>query len=327
MRPNRKRAILAAAIACTGLAAAAAPAAAAPRRTMPSDPAVASFRTVDVPGAYGTEVNALNDHGTLVGTYFTDQGAENFGFIEQGTQLTTLNYPNTSGVTWAAGINDRGYVVGIYNDAGGSGHGWMRTPDGTFTQIDDPLAANGPGLGTSPSTINNAGVIVGYYFDSSGAAHGYIDDDGTFKTIDAPGAGTMADQGTALTDITDNGLILGFYIDPNGVSHGFIYTSGRFIDFNAPGAGTSAGQGTYPAGIGQNGVIAGTDENASGYAGWELANGRFLNLDDPNAGTGSLNSQPLGTYIFDLDPSGDAVSGAYWDSDGVEHGFVAALSH
>jgi hypothetical protein len=57
-------------------------------------------------------------------------------------------------------------------------------------------------------------------------------------------------------------------------------------------------------------VIAGSIENADGYSGWPLANRHFLTLDDPDAATGFLNSQPLGTYPFDIDPRGNEISGA-----------------
>jgi hypothetical protein len=196
--------------------------AAHPAQAEPDHPAGAVFRTVDVPGANGTEVNAVNDYRVLAGTYFTDQGADMFGFIDAGTRLITLNYPHTSGVTLASAIDDRGDVLGLYTDGTGPAHAWIRSPNGTFTQIDDPQAASGPGLGTVPNAINDDGVTVGYYEDANNVGHAYIDNHGRFKTIDAPGAGTMSGQGTSFDSITDTGVISGFYIDANGVSHGFI---------------------------------------------------------------------------------------------------------
>src|SRR5579862_1632250 len=59
----------------------------------------ATFRTIDVPGAYGTMVTGVTDNGIAGGSYFTDEGAKSHGFIEQGDQLVKFDYPGTSGVT------------------------------------------------------------------------------------------------------------------------------------------------------------------------------------------------------------------------------------
>jgi hypothetical protein len=44
--------------------------------------------------------------------------------------------------TFAFGINASGQIVGAYRDASGT-HGLLRTSNGTFTTLNDPLATGG----------------------------------------------------------------------------------------------------------------------------------------------------------------------------------------
>jgi probable HAF family extracellular repeat protein len=61
-----------------------------------------------------------------------------------------------------------GQIVGRYSDANGS-HGFLYS-NGTYTTLDDPLAANG----TQAFGINDSGQIVGYYSDASFTEHGFL---------------------------------------------------------------------------------------------------------------------------------------------------------
>src|SRR5205085_10340609 len=93
------------------------------------------------------------------------------GFLRGlSSNYTTIDNPhmatNSSGnqYTEPSGINNLGQIVGSYSDAAGS-HGFLRSPAGVFTTINDPNA--NPGT-TSVNGINNLGVIVGTFTDSSG---------------------------------------------------------------------------------------------------------------------------------------------------------------
>ena len=206
------------------------------------------FRTVDFPGAADSGINAVNDHGVVLGTYFDNAGGS-FGFIESGRRPPiTLNYPGTSGVTHPSAMNDADISDGNYQDAGGVFDGWIRSATGKFTQIDDPLAGTQNGQGTAPQNINDAGIIVGDYVDNNGVIHGFVDRNGTFTTVDAPGAGTASGQGTYVLGINDEGVLTGDYVDASGLSHSFVDILGSFFEFEAPGAGTGPGQGSYAGG-------------------------------------------------------------------------------
>lgn len=93
--------------------------------------------------------------------------------------LTVLDVPgpgtqNNQGATTRR-INSAGTIMGNYSDANNATHGYLRSPDGTFTTIDAPNAfqgANSPG--TFITHINARGAIVGYYFDAQGTRHGFV---------------------------------------------------------------------------------------------------------------------------------------------------------
>lgn len=99
-------------------------------------------------------------------------------------------------------------------------HGFVRTADGTISNIDDPSAGTASGQGTVAFVVNTAGVIAGYYIDSSKVQHGFVlAVNGTFTTIDPPGTiSTFADG------INTAGDVCGYYIDASRVSHGFLWT-------------------------------------------------------------------------------------------------------
>ena len=276
--------------------------------------ASAQFRTVDVPGALWTAANAVNNKGTVVGAWVGSPGGPfGFGYIEKpGAQPTTFNFPGTYDVTAPSALNDWGTAVGAYLDSSGVPHGWVRWPSGRFTQLDDPAGVGG----TSLFQINDAGVIVGGYTDASGTGHGFVYDHGTFTTLDFPGA-----VGTALTGVNNSGAIVGSYTDAFGVYHGFRYEHGTFTTIDAPGAGTASGQGTPALSISASGVIVGfvTNDSGGGFFGWLLTKGQFSSLDEPNAAPGL--SVPL-----NISSNGRYVSGEYFDTSGVLHGYVATLT-
>lgn len=282
----------------------------------------ARFRTVDVPGAFGTNINGVTDAGALVGTYYTHRGHDAFGFIKRAKHLTKFNYPGTKGVTYPGSINDHGTAVGLYTDATGTDHGWTRSATGHFHKLDYPSAASGKGVGTRPSGINDAGVIVGEYIDKKGVDHGFIHSPKSgFRTVDAPGAGTRSGQGTILNAINDAGVIVGHYFDAHGVGHGFVYSQGRFFDFDGPGAGTRPRRGTVPTGITRAGVIDGfIVYGGKGFnSGWLLSGWQFSRLNDPVAPPG--RSAPLG-----INQNGAKACGTYFTAAGkIAHGFVATL--
>ena len=122
----------------------------------------------------------------------------------------------------------------------------------------------------------------------------------------------------------------GIYADSNNAYHGFVRSAAgaitTFDDPNAPTANSS--RGTFPMAMNDAGQIVGfyTTGNyntTSLYRGflYSVSSGTFTELDEPNAGTGDINSyQKQGTVPMAINASG-TVTGYYMDSSGNRHGF------
>jgi hypothetical protein len=114
------------------------------------------------------------------------------------------------------GNNDRGQIVGEYQDDRGLGHGSLLDGD-RFTTIDVPGAK-----GTNAAKINNLGQVVGSYsdVDTDLEAIGvrlrvFLLDRGRFTRLDFTDA--LSSQAFG---INDRGQIVGEYQDTAGTYHG-----------------------------------------------------------------------------------------------------------
>lgn len=87
-----------------------------------------AFTTVDPPGATETELLGLNDHGIAVGFDVVNGVTHGIIYDSKTGTFTTLDDPNASGFTLFNGINDKGDIVGFYQDATGNTHGLLATP-------------------------------------------------------------------------------------------------------------------------------------------------------------------------------------------------------
>jgi probable HAF family extracellular repeat protein len=127
--------------------------------------------------------------------------------------FTTFDVPGVMG-TAASGINNRGQIVGEFDDATGQ-HGFLK--DGArYTTLDVPGATE-----TVAFRINDGGQIVGAFQDAAGN-HAFLKDGATFTTLDVPGA-----RNTVTFGINDGGQIVGFFQDAMGAMDGFVATQGR----------------------------------------------------------------------------------------------------
>jgi uncharacterized membrane protein len=153
------------------------------------------------PGAFLTEIRAINNRGQMVGDYHDATGSH--GFLLDGGVFTPIDVKLTGASdTSAAGINDRGDIAGDFvlngNTAG------FEFSDGRYTVFDQPACFCAALYG-----INNRGEIVG-----RAVPHGFLLDDGVYTFIDVPGAFE-----TASFSINDRGSVVGFYtkLGPGGV--------------------------------------------------------------------------------------------------------------
>ena len=85
-----------------------------------------------------SEANGINDAGVIVGIW--GLVTEEHGYVLNKDMFTTTDFPGAV-LTFFAGINNRGDVVGGYLDSAGIEHGFLFS-DGNFTTIDFPDAVS-----------------------------------------------------------------------------------------------------------------------------------------------------------------------------------------
>ena len=117
-----------------------------------------SYIAVNFPGASLTQVLGINDSNDMVGTYQLP-GALNFhGFLARRGRFTSIDDPHATVGTMAFGINQRGTIVGSYDNA----HGFL-LENGSYHTIDAPQLPGEPHQ-TQLNGISNPGWIVGQVF-------------------------------------------------------------------------------------------------------------------------------------------------------------------
>lgn len=197
----------------------------------------------DVPGARDLLVKGNNDHGQVVGEYNdATPGPDGMlppgsihGFIRQRSgRITSFDVPFFR-LHDIADINDRGQIVGYYDNPTGGG-AFLRQPTGAITRIEVPGA-----LVTNAHAINHRGQVVGAYLEPGavpnpdgaappGTVHGYLWDQGRMTRLDVPGSIWTQPFG-----INDRGQISGGYYDAEGKQHGFLFERGSYKTLDAPG--------------------------------------------------------------------------------------------
>ena len=184
-------------------------------------------------GCYGSGATNINVFGIVVGGYEDNNGNfvhHSFVRSPDGKLKTfdapgagTGSYQGTGCPGCSLGFNQFGAIVGIYIDANSVQHGFLRSPDGTFTTFDAPGAGTDSYEGTGcPSdcsvSINDSRAITGTYIDTNYVYHGYLrTPKGKISTVDPRGSIFTSPSG-----INDSGTITGYYVDANDVYHGFL---------------------------------------------------------------------------------------------------------
>jgi uncharacterized membrane protein len=256
-----------------------------------------AFTSVEVPAARSpgsSYVLDINDDGIVAGVY--DITRHGFSRDRRGN-FTAIDFPNSI-YTEAAATNNRGQIVGRYNDSRSINHGFLFDGD-SFTTIDAPGAVQ-----SFAQQINDRGQVVGTYVDAAGALHGFLRDErGNFTAVDVPAA-----SATTATGLDNRGRIVGAYQDAAGALHGFLRApDGTFTTMDVPGATA-----TLLVGINDRGQIIGSHVDADGmtHGLFRDERGAFKTIDAPNA----LQTLPHG-----INNRGDIV-GTYLDSR--RHGFL-----
>ncbi len=254
-----------------------------------------TFTTIDVPGAFGTEVYGINDLGQIVGAY-RDSNNVNHGFLLSGGSVTTYDPPGSQGGAGGIGINNSGQISGSYGD-NTRNYGFLLS-GGTYTTINPPGSTQAGG-----NKVNNLGQVVGGY-TAGGVDHGYMWDAGVYTTYDVPGSTFTGTYG-----INDSGQIVGFTRNPN--ERGFLLSGGTYNTFTVPGSLR-----TRASAINNSAQIVGLYAvNPNRIFGFLRTGDSYVTLDVPNS---------TQTEAIDINNAGQIV-GTYIDATGI-HGFLATVT-
>lgn len=282
----------------------------------------------------------INQWGAIVGTYL-DANNVFHGFIRSPFgQYTTIDAPcadttpqNYNG-TVAEGINDFGEITGFCIDAQGDTHGFVRSPQGRYTEFD----ALQPGVETIPLFINLEGATAGFVFDSTAnLTRAFVRyPDGAVPVFVGPGSCPLGFNetpnvcyGNEVSYVSLFGASVGNFEDSNLVGHGMMRSpDGALAAFDAPGAGTGIYQGTGCPGctpsVNLFGVIAGEyiDSNNTYHGYLRDPNGKFTTFDVTGAGAGPYQGTGCDADCpISINDSG-AITGSYYDSNNVQHGYL-----
>jgi hypothetical protein len=153
------------------------------------------FQSYEVPGAgdgayQGTSCPGcsvgLNFFGATAGYYSDSNSLQHIYLRSFAGRTITFDTPADPSLgancfsDCPLGLNDWGAITGVYFDANGVGHGFLRTPENDVASFDAPGAAavtpQAPWfwMGTLPVSINDEGVITGYYIDANNVSHGFL---------------------------------------------------------------------------------------------------------------------------------------------------------
>lgn len=231
-------------------------------------------------------------------------------------------------------INNFGAITGYYLDANNVFHGFVRSPQGNFTNFEAPGSDTNPNdfNGTLPNAINDAGAIAGVYYDVNNVAHGFLrGPEGGMTTFDPPGS-----TGTIPIALNLESDIVGYYLDENNLFGGFLRRKdGTFVTWKDPNACNTVNTSTSPAFCGGSGafninvfgVIAGTymDTTYVGHGLIRYPNGQFKSYEVPGAGNGEEEGTSCPGCSVGLNLFG-ATAGYYTDSNNLQHVYLRSFT-
>jgi hypothetical protein len=187
---------------------------------------------LSIPQYWGLDPIGINKDGYIAGnaTFEHDGYPYASGFVTSpdGTTIpfSASGNPLDETVAWA--INRKGEIVGQYEAADGTTHGFIRKINGAVTSI----TAN-CGSATALFAINDKGVVAG----GGATCEFLISPKGTETDFNIPGARTVW-----INSINDNSWISGSYFTEDGTQIGFVRSPDGIIStisVNGHGATTA----------------------------------------------------------------------------------------
>ena len=132
----------------------------------------------------GTLPVTIDTSGDVAGT-FTDNTAVRHGFVRSASgTIASFDPPGVgTGISLIQGtlpfsMSPSGNAIsGLYSDAAGVYHGFVRNASGSISTFDVPgagAAGSSAFPGTNAFSVNDAGNLAGVYTDANGVAHGFL---------------------------------------------------------------------------------------------------------------------------------------------------------
>ena len=176
--------------------------------------AAGNITTFDPPGSSSTQVGAINNAGTVLGSS-NSPSFPNFLRAAAGN-FSTFSVPGSDSTLFGA-INNAGTVAGTFV-AGGLQHGFLRDAAGNFTTFDIPGAT---GIGVE--AINDLGMVAGI-FTAGGLQQGFLRDAaGNVTAFDPLPSGLVVD-----VSLNNAGVLAGtIFLPTNSDNIGFVGTPVR----------------------------------------------------------------------------------------------------
>lgn len=219
-------------------------------------------------GTY-SDLNDVNDAGDAVGYYGRIGTIANSALLYELRSNTPvpLVFPTTVRTTIAAGINDRGTIVGTLNvdptglpdNADHKGYVKRRHQVSTpaYELVSYPGAPETFGNG-----INDKGAVVGNYHTRRGdvtSSRSFIRARGAYRTLDLH---RLCAERSEAWGISDRGDVVGFYTDAAGAVHGYVSTRrGSLSRIDVPRADA-----TRVYSIARRGALYGTYDDPRGVS-------------------------------------------------------------
>ncbi|QYF91722.1 HAF repeat-containing protein [Massilia sp. PAMC28688] len=207
---------------------------------------------------------AINNKGQVLGDWIS-AGGQRRGFIYHHGSVRDIGV-QPGRRTFYTDINDQGFITayGSRTDSTGGQDGFLRAPDGRFTNI-----------GAVPNTESEFSMTHAYALNNSNRIAG---SSGPLTFPDQPlraivwSAGVMRDLGdfgwapNAATAINDCGQLTGYASVPSAFFRdrvAFVYANGRMIDIDQRPA--SVERNSSGTGINNHGHVVGSSDHLSGF--------------------------------------------------------------
>jgi uncharacterized membrane protein len=231
---------------------------------------------IDFPD-FDAQFNGINDAGDIVGAYSDPSTGTYRGFLLRNGSFTIIDGPDAV-LTWVAGINNAGQMVGIilFEDPIAQQFvrkGFIRSPAGGFTLLD---GHPGTLTRTLPNQINDQGQVVGTFFHEPHFVGprpiGFLYHNGGYAGVAVPGANETWAYG-----INNTGDIVGLSVvdSPPGQGGGFLLSGGLFTTLNPL---TYGGLVLAATGINDAGDIVGGISDFTGSHAFLLREGTLTRL-------------------------------------------------